>query len=206
MEFIEDRTLHDVACAFFTGQAITWPFYSHRETEAGHVFSNLYPCSVEIDTALRLAHSQETILAHPDGRVTFASTEHIFQCAKASERRDDFFCRELSTGAVARCGQGRLSLSGAQRRRYVELGGEVFSKGTGRKKRWYIAPERRYPRRPNWREIKVEVMWVALRAKFEAHPHLKEAAPAWAQPHRLLERPPPSPSPLQARPCLRPSP
>ncbi|MDP6946875.1 MAG: NADAR family protein, partial [Myxococcota bacterium] len=187
-EFIEKRTVMAVSTPFYQGPARTWPFYSHQESQTGHAFSNLYPCEVSIDTSQLIPGADgETLMAHPDGLVTYASTEHIFQCAKALHARDDRFGRTLSTGGVARYGQGRFSFSGSQRRRYVEMGGEVISKGTGKKKKWIIAPDKRYPRRAIWADIKLAVMWLSLQAKFTQHPHLWGDRPSDSAENFLIE-------------------
>ena len=172
MTLMNRRDIISITTPFYRGAARSWPFYSHRSSEVGCTFSNLYPCPVKVDTHQPLLGTQEHLLAHPDGEVTFASTEHIFQCAKALHARDDLFCRGLKTNEVARCGQGRLSLNSSMRRLYIELGGEVISQGTGKKKKWIISPNQYYPKRPNWGEIKIAVMWIALTAKFEQHPRL----------------------------------
>ncbi len=173
MESTERRQMTQVRTPFYAGPARSWPFYSHREEMTGHTFSNLYPCPVRVDTNRLLPGTDgERLLSHPDGEVTFASTEHVFQCAKALHVWDDLFCRELSSNAVARCGQGRFKFSSRERKRYVELGGEVIARGTGKKKKWIIAPDRRYARRESWAEIKQAVMWLALEAKFSQHPEL----------------------------------
>ena len=173
MSFMANRHLVHITTPFYQGLARTWPFYSHKNNRIGHTFSNLFPCTVQIDSALILPHTEnEALLMNPDGIITFASTEHIFQCAKALYARDDLFCRQLSTGDVARCGQGRLKLSSKLRSLYQDMGGEIYASGSGKKKRWYIAPAKRYARRHNWEKIKLAVMWLALKAKFTQHPYL----------------------------------
>lgn len=149
------------------------PFYSSREDQPGCQFSNLFPCDVCIDTGQRLPGSDETFLVHPeDSEVTFKSTEHAFQCAKALHARDDRFVRELTPFQAAMAGQGHLKLNGKQRRLYESLGGNPVRLGSGRKRKVRLSENGRYLRRSNWDTLKLAVMTIALQAKFAQHPEL----------------------------------
>lgn len=142
------------------------PFYSHRETEPGCQFSNLYECSVRIDTTQLIPGSKESFLVTPDGIVSFSSSENAFQCSKALLPLHDHFVRSLSPLLSAHAGQGRLKMRGKDKQIYKELGGTPIAVGTGKKKKFLISADGRYPRRNKWEELKLGVMAVCLEAKF----------------------------------------
>lgn len=104
--------------------------------------------------------------------MTFPSSENAFQCAKACEPLFVDFVLALDPLNAARAGQGRLKMNKSQRTLYEELGGVVCVSGTGKKKKHLISQDARYKRRPDWEQLKREVMSLALEAKFSQHPAL----------------------------------
>merc|ERR1712137_4831 len=149
---------------------LAFTFYSHTphitsgakwEAECGvdcRVFSNLFPCVVEID-------SQK-----------YSSTETYFQQYKYPEGDKNFLNRLTSMSDVASFGQRRLKLA----RKHIKLIEALKEEGAPhpikRDGTEYAVKDKSEPQLiiTDWESEKIPVMYVSLRAKFNQHENLKQ--------------------------------
>lgn len=157
-------------------------------------FSNLYHCKFHLDTGAILRSSPTdvqssnrtfwntpntdtsltaTIAKKVSSVIMFDSSENAFQSSKAKLNRDCLFVHGLSPGNSARAGQGRLIMEKGLAQKYIAMGGKPLEIANNR---WVMNAdkhnEKRYERRCDWRQIKIEVMFNALRMKFDQNPDL----------------------------------
>lgn len=132
------------------------------------IFSNLWPVELLLPD-----------LEDPNAVETWASSEHYFQCAKYAPG-DRLFMKTLNTRDVASYGQRRLKLNKAQIAKIAELrdSGKPYPRkkdGSDYAVNDISEPQIALEGGPStWDEVKIGVMYDALRAKFsDAHPELK---------------------------------
>ena len=156
-------------------------FHSSRKNVYGAQFSCLYYSDVVIDTKTEIyvqsKNKTSTLMINCDESqpVKFQSAEHIYQCSKAVNKWDDLFMRELTAFDCGKAGAGRLHLRGGKLKKlYESLGGNLIQKGSGKGKRYWLSESGYIPLRDDWDEIKIQIMYHALRNKFLQHPELIE--------------------------------
>lgn len=176
-------------------------FYSHNRratweesedaSELGgidrRVFCNLYPSPTlaeqgTVPEGATAAGAQLQLHASVVG-LKMASTENVFQAAKCKLECDALFIAELDGDDAARFGQGRMTLTTAQRKRLVELGADdadfvpdaaadraagVTGEHWRRNSNEWGGKVGHVERRSDWDHVKTYVMLQALRNKFLA--------------------------------------
>eukprot|EP01084_Bolivina_argentea_P281625 481878_1 len=152
-------------------------FHSSKKEAFGAQFSCLFYSDISIDTATKIyvpnSNEVTTLMVNPSGKVTFQSAEHIFQCSKAKNIWDDLFMRELTAFECGKCGAGRLHIrSNKMKKLYESHGGTLIKKGSGKTKRWWLSDTGYFPLREYWDDIKIQIMYHALKQKFLQHEYL----------------------------------
>eukprot|EP01084_Bolivina_argentea_P086327 156033_1 len=143
-------------------------------------FAAGYGCDIIIDTStsiyIKNQNTATTLLCNVDNNnknVKFKSVEHIFQCAKAANRCDDLFIRELSAHDATRCGRGKFYIrSNKLKLLYESFGGKCVQVGTGKRIRYLISKNGQLKVRENWDDIKIQIMYYALKNKFLQNKYL----------------------------------
>ena len=158
------------------------PFYHSKPHIFGCQFSNLFYSPIKLNTKHIIQTNDKSIqtiwnhekinLKHSNNPniQEFKSSENVFQSAKAQNKTDALFVQSLSPGDSARAGQARLKMNKKLANKYKQFGGTPYKMDDNS---WQFSQNnKRYMVRNNWHSYKMDIMYYALKIKFNTYYNL----------------------------------